>query len=461
MFDLGDVLVGTRGRQVAGREAATFRGVAIDSRSARPHDLFAAFRGEKADGHRFVLDALERGAAGALVDRLPDDVPWSSSSWTGAPIVLSANTGEALLDLAHHWRRTRDVTVVGVTGSVGKTSTKELVADMLAQRFAVLRTPTNLNTDIGVPLALMQLDEQHRVAVLEMAMTDIGDIRRLARLSEPRIGVVTNVQPSHLERLGTIERIAEAKSELVQELPADGLAVLNADDDRVRAMAQQSHARVVTYGLSDTADVVGRDIRSHGLLGIDFVVGCEGQELGAHAALPGAHFVHAALAAIAVALQMGFSLEDAVAALGRVERGGRVVVAEGVHGSTILDDCYNANPASMLAALDLLREMEGRRVAVLADMLELGSFEVEGHRMVGERAAAIVDWLITVGQRAQIIASEARGAGLDAKSIESFDNNAAAVERLQRGLQRGDFVLVKGSHGMRLDEVVSAIRTAA
>lgn len=461
MFGLGDVLDGTRGRLVAGREVANFTGVAIDSRSAQPGDLFAAFRGEKVDGHRFVLDALGRGATGALVERLPDDMPWSSDKWTGAPIVLATNTGEALLDLAHHWRSARDVTVVGVTGSVGKTSTKDLIADMLAQRFTVLRTPANLNTDIGVPLALMQLDAQHRVAVLEMAMTDVGDIRRLARLSEPRIGVVTNVQPSHLERLGTIERIAEAKSELVQELPADGVAVLNVDDHRVRAMAEQSQAHVITYGLSDTADVAGRDVQSRGLLGIDFTVHYEGQDLAAHAALPGAHFVHAALAAIAVALRMGFSLDEAVAALGRVERGGRVVVAEGIRGSTILDDCYNANPASMVAALDLLSEMDGRRVAVLADMLELGSFEVEGHRIVGDRAAATVDWLITVGQRAQIIASEARRAGLGETSVETFDSNAAAVERLQRGLQRGDFVLVKGSHGMRLDEVVNAIRTAA
>jgi len=460
MFNLGDVLTGTGGRRVAGRAAATFHGVAIDSRAISPADLFAAFRGAQRDGHSFVSEALEGGAAGALVDRLPEGAPWASGEWSGAPVVLCHDTGQALQDLAHYWRRQHPVTVIGVTGSVGKTSTKELIADVLAQRFSVLRTRANLNTDVGVPLALMQLDE-HGVAVLEMAMNDLGDIRRLARLAEPRIGVVTNVQPSHLERLGTIERIAEAKSELVQELPEDGIAVLNADDERVRAMEAQSAARVVTYGLSSAADVTARDVRSHGLLGIDFTARYHGQDLPGHAPLPGAHFVHAALAAIAVAVQMGFSFEEAVAALGRVERGGRVVVVEGLRGSTILDDCYNANPASMLAALDLLHEMEGRRVAVLADMLELGSFEVEGHRVVGQRAAAVVDWLITVGERARIIADEAREAGLDERSVESFANNAAAVDRLQRGLQRGDFVLVKGSHGMQMDEVVNAIRTAA
>ena len=215
MFELNDVLEGTHGRLVAGNPAATLNRVAIDSRQVEPGDLFAAFRGERQDGHAYVLQALERGACAALVDRLPGGEPWTTSDWRGSPIVLCSDTGQALRELAHYWRMKHAVTVIGVTGSVGKTSTKELIADVLAQRFSVLRTPANLNTEIGVPLALMQLDS-HRTAVVEMAMTDIGDVRALARLAEPSIGVVTNVQPSHLERLGTIERIAEAKSELVQ-----------------------------------------------------------------------------------------------------------------------------------------------------------------------------------------------------------------------------------------------------
>jgi UDP-N-acetylmuramoyl-tripeptide--D-alanyl-D-alanine ligase len=461
MFELTDVLAGTRGRLVAGARTATFSSVAIDSRVAAGGDLFAAFRGERQDGHAFVAEALRRGAAGALVDHLPEGEPWTSAAWNGPPVVLCEDTRQAMQGLARHWRKKHDVTVIGVTGSVGKTSTKELIADVLARRFGVLRTPANLNTDIGVPLALMQLDPSHQVAVLEMAMNDVDDIRRLARLTEPSIGVVTNVQPSHLERLGTMERIAEAKSELVQELPSDGVAILNADDERVRAMARLSRARVVTYGLSQQADISARNIESHGLRGIDFTAAYRGQELPAHAALPGAHLVYAVLAASAVALQLGFSFDQALAAVGAVERGGRVVVVTGAHGSTILDDCYNANPASMLAALDLLEQMKGRRVAVLGDMLELGSFEVEGHRIVGQRAAGVADWLITVGARSQIIADEARGAGLSAQSVDSFDSNSEAAEHLQRGLRRGDFVLVKGSHGMQLDEVVNAIRAAA
>jgi UDP-N-acetylmuramoyl-tripeptide--D-alanyl-D-alanine ligase len=461
MFDLNDVLTGTRGQLVAGRQSAGFEGIAIDSRAVSPGDLFVAFRGHQQDGHEFVLQALDRGANGALVDHLPDGAPWASAAWTGGPIVCCDATGPGLQDLAHYWRTRHDITVIGVTGSVGKTSTKELIADVLSQRYSVLRTPANLNTDIGVPLSLMQLDHHYRVAVLEMAMNDVGDIRRLARIAEPELGIVTNVQPSHLERLGTIERIAEAKSELVQELPANGVAVLNADDPRVLAMSEATRARVVSYGTSQTADVAGSDVQSRGLAGIDFKVRYRDRQLSAHAALPGAHFVHAALAAIAIAMQMGFSFDDAVASLDRVERGGRVVVTHGLNGSTILDDCYNANPASMLAALDLLHELDGRRVAVLADMLELGSFEAEGHRLVGQRAAAVVDWLVAIGDRAKIIADEARSAGLAAHSVETFHDNAAAIERLQHELRRGDVVLVKGSHGMQLDEVVNAIRTVA
>ena len=460
MFELADVLEGARARLVAGRPAATFTRVAIDSREVARGDLFAAFRGERQDGHRFVGQALDRGACGALVDRLPDDEPWGSTGWRGAPIILCGDTGEGLRDLARFWRRKHALTVVGVTGSVGKTSTKELIGDVLAQRFQVLRTPANLNTDIGVPLALMQVDPSHQVAVLEMGMTDVGDIRRLVGIAEPSVGVVTNVQPSHLERLGTIGRIAEAKSELVQELPPSGLAILNADDERVRAMSARTRARVITHGRSPDADVQAADVRSLGLKGISFVARYRGEELRAEVALPGAHFVHAALAAIAVAMELGFRFGETVAALKAVERGGRVIVLDGLRGSTVLDDCYNANPASMVAALDLLEQMEGRRVAVLADMLELGSFESEGHRIVGRRAAAVADWLLTVGARAQIIADEARRAGLYAGSIETFDNNQALAERLRAGLQAGDFVLVKGSHGMQLDEVVHAIRAA-
>ena len=461
MFTLDDVLAGTRGRLIAGNRNAAFRAVAIDSRRAGLGDLFVAFRGQEHDGHDFVLDALTRGAAGALVEHVLEGQPWGSPAWTGQPVILATSTLQGLQDLARYWRCRHDCIVVGVTGSVGKTTTKDVIAGLLAQHMPVLRTPANLNTDIGVPLTLMQLEPSHRAAVLEMGMNDLGEIRLLARLALPSIGVVTNIQPSHLERLGTMDRIAEAKSELVQELPAAGLAVLNADDERVRHMAGKGRADVVLYGLAPEAAVAATDIESHGLGGIEFTVRYAQHQLRARMGLVGKHSVYAALAAVAVALRVGMSFEEAVGGLMRVENGIRLAAVRGIRGSTILDDTYNASPASTLAALNLLAEMEGRRVAVLGDMLELGSFEGEGHRIVGRRAAGVADWLITVGARARTIAEEARTAGMHADAVESFDRNREVIHRLERGLRPGDFVLVKGSHSVELDEVVDAIRVAA
>jgi UDP-N-acetylmuramoyl-tripeptide--D-alanyl-D-alanine ligase len=365
-----------------------------------------------------------------------------------------------LQDLAGYWRRQHDVRVVGVTGSVGKTTTKELIADLLAQDSTVLRTPANLNTEIGVPLSLMQLSSGQRFAVVEMAMYDVGDIRRLTRIAAPEVGVVTNVQPSHLQRLGSIERIAQAKAEIVQELPPAGLALLNADDEHVRRMASLTAARVLLYGLTPDADIWADDIKSRGLKGTEFTVHYRrrtSESFPAQTRLIGAHLVPSALAAVAVAVHFGMSLERAVAGLSNVGPGLRLVVGEGMRGSTVLDDSYNASPASMMAALDVLAEIDGRHIAVLGDMLELGSFELEGHHLVGHRAASAVQRLLTVGVRAQAIAQGARDAGLRLEAVDSFECNDQIIRQLHEELQPGDVVLVKGSRAMRLDEVARAI----
>jgi UDP-N-acetylmuramoyl-tripeptide--D-alanyl-D-alanine ligase len=255
MFTLSDVLAGTGGRLVAGGDSAAFRSVAIDSRKVGRGELFAAFRGQKHDGHGFVLQAFGHGAAGALVEYLPEDEQWTRPDWDGGPVVLVPSTGQALQDLARFWRDKHDVQVVGVTGSVGKTSTKELIAGLLSRQMSVLRTTANLNTEIGLPITLMQLDRVHRVAVLEMGMHDLGEIAQLADIAHPNIGVVTNVQHSHLQRLKSMERIAEAKSELVRALQPDGLAVLNYDDERVRAMKGLTPASTSYYGLTPDSEV--------------------------------------------------------------------------------------------------------------------------------------------------------------------------------------------------------------
>jgi UDP-N-acetylmuramoyl-tripeptide--D-alanyl-D-alanine ligase len=429
--------------------------VTTDSRAVRRGSLFVALQGAKHDGHDFVSQAFADGALAVLVSRIPADCTWGDD---GPPMLLVPDTLKALQALAHWWRMQHKVEVVGVTGSVGKTTTKEVTAAVLGQKLSVLHTEGNLNTEVGLPLTLMRLRQHHRAVVLEMGMYALGDIRLLAQIAAPRIGIVTNVQASHLERMGTIERIAEAKSELPESLPPDGLAILNADDNRVRAMAQHTRAPSVLYGLSEDAQVRATGSVSHGLRGVEFRLHVGARSDQVHLPLLGLHSIHAALAAAAVATELGFNLDETAEALYKVEPSLRILVARGLNGSRIIDDTYNANPESVMAGLNLLSDLDGRKIAVLGDMLELGSHEQPGHRMVGSRAAIVVDLLVTVGPRMRFAADEALAGGMRPDRVIECSTNAEAVDALRRHLRPGDNVLVKGSRGMEMEEIVSAIR---
>jgi UDP-N-acetylmuramoyl-tripeptide--D-alanyl-D-alanine ligase len=282
-----------------------------------------------------------------------------------------------------------------------------------------------------------------------------GEIRRLCEISRPDVGVVMNVGPNHMERLGSIEAISRAKAEAVVDLPWTGTAILNHDDARVDAMRDLTKAKVLTFGLAPGADVRATDIHSRGLAGIDFQVNAFGRALPAHSPLPGADLVPNALAAIATAFADGISLEEAVGALANARIPARLQVKKARTGALILDDCYNASPASTVAALGVLEETPGRHVALLGDMLELGAAEAEGHRCVGERAAQFVDLLITVGPRGRMIADSARASG--AREVQHFDSKDGAAEVLKSSLRTGDVVLVKASHGMALETVVAEL----
>jgi len=305
---------------------------------------------------------------------------------------------------------------------------------------------------------LLRATPRHQIAVLEMGMYALGEIRALARLALPDVGVVTNVGPTHLERLGSIERIAEAKGELVEELPAQGLAVLNYDDERVRSMASRTRASVAYYGLDPKAHFWADSVQSRGLRGIQFDLRRGDEWVHVRMPLLGLHSVHAALAAAAVAYHQGMSLEEIAAGLHEVSSALRLIVEAGINGSTIVDDSYNASPASTLAALNLLAELEGRKVAVLGDMLELGTFAEEGHRMVGRRAADVTDLLVAVGDLGAMIGREALVAGKSKESVFLARTNEEAIQQLKAILRPGDCVLVKGSRGMRMEEIVEAIR---
>jgi UDP-N-acetylmuramoyl-tripeptide--D-alanyl-D-alanine ligase len=465
MLTLGEVLEATRG-ELRGAQPGVgelrFARLVIDSRAVAPGALFVALKGQKHDGHAFVAQALAHGAAGALVERVPADCIWAlNGNAEGPPLVVVPSTQDALAAMARYaLDRHPNLEVVGITGSLGKTTTKEVVASVLGARHHVLKSEGNLNSEIGLPLTVLNgLDGQHEIAVLEMAMYQLGDIRLLARLARPRIGVVTAVLPVHLERLGTIERIQEAKRELVEELPSNGVAVLNADDPRVAEMATATSARVVRYGVSANADVRAEQIQSQGLRGVHFDLLFAGQSRRVHLPLLGAHSVHAALAATAVALEKGLSLSEAAEALQRLSPTLRLLVVDGINGSRVIDDSYNASPESVLAALNLLRELPGRRkIAVLGDMLELGSEEEPGHRRVGNRAAAVLDLLVVYGPRSKSAADQARRAGLSPEQVIEAKTHEEIVSLLRARLRPGDDVLVKGSLAMDMSAVVRGIR---
>jgi UDP-N-acetylmuramoyl-tripeptide--D-alanyl-D-alanine ligase len=450
-----------------------FIAVCQDSRLVTPGSLFIALRGETQDGHVFIRDALSRGATGLLVERVPDGMAAGSvidlrlggqnpGIEPEPPIVFVVeNSLRALQLVAHYWRRRHVAQVVGVTGSVGKTSTKEMIAAVLGTRFCTLKNEKNLNNEIGLPLTLLQLTSRHQRAVLEMGMYDVGEIHQLCQIAEPRLGVVTNVGPSHLERLGSLDRVAQAKAELVEALPADGVAILNGDDLRVRAMASRMIGDVFTYGRQSDCDLWADDVESHGLYGISLRLHHLQESVSLRVPLLGEHSAYTVLAAAAVGLVEKLSWAEITAGLNLVPGQLRLVVAAGINGSTLVDDSYNSSPASALAALQLLSELDGSHVAVLGDMLELGAYEDEGHRLVGRRAAEVVSYLLVVGPRGRLIGVEALAKGMPTGSVSFAADNAEAIAALRARLQPGDCVLIKGSRGMKMEEIVTALRNPA
>lgn len=440
----------------------------VDSRLVIPGALFVALHGERQDGHNFVSDAFRRGAHLALIEH-PIETDFPILDLRSLPLqqeipslpacLLVENSLKALQETARFWRRKLPVKVVGITGSVGKSTTKELIAEVLSRRYSTLKSPGNLNNEIGLPLTILRLSENHQRAVLEMGFYVLGEIAFLCDIALPHIGVVTNVGTVHAERAGSQEIIAQGKSELVQALPPapEGVAILNIDDPYVREMANKTQARIFFYGLDPQADLWADTIQSHGLEGISFRLHFRNETLHLRVPLLGRHSVHTALRAIAVGLVDGLTWQEIVQGLQSTPIQLRLTVVRTEQGALILDDSYNAAPESTLAALNLLADLDGRKVAVLGDMLELGIYETQGHELVGRRAAEVADLLIAVGERGRIIAAAARRAGMKAGNIQEVNDALEAIPLLQKELREGDIVLVKGSHGMRMDRIVTAL----
>jgi len=460
MFTLGDLWEGITGEKL--EHPLAFKNGVVDSRLAEKGSLFVALRGEEGDGHDYVKDAFERGALAALVEREIEGYPVvkDPSSFPSSPepfCILVEDSLRALQDLAAYWRRRFDLRVIGVTGSTGKTTTKETIWSVLRKAFPTLKSEANYNNEIGLPLTLLNLDESYQKVVLEMGMYDLGEIARLAEISQPQVGVITNVGHSHIERLKTLAHIAQAKAELVEALPSNGVAILNGDDPRVKAMAQKTAAKVFFYGLSPDCDLWASGIESRGLQGVRFRLHHGEETLHVKIPLLGRHSVHTALAAAAVGLVEGEPWAQIVAGLQDITAQLRLITVPGIKGSTIIDDTYNASPTSTLAALNLLSDLEGRKIAVLGNMLELGGYEERGHRLVGRRAAETVDKLVTVGPRGRTIAEEARTLGMGEDDLFAVESNQEAVKVLRRLIASGDLILIKGSRGMKMEEIVAKL----
>ena len=450
---LSDVAAAVGGR-LAGSDAAV-SSVAVDSRAAERGSLFVAMRGDRSDGHEFVADAVARGAAGAIVERAVEDV---------ASVVVD-DAARALLDLAADERGALAATVVGITGSTGKTCTKDLTAAVLGGRFAVRASPASFNNEVGVPLTILGADERTEALVCEMGSRGVGHIAMLCAVARPAVGIVTNVGVAHLELFGSRENIVRAKAELIESLPDDGVAVLNADDDNVRSYAERTRARVVTFGSGPDADVRALDVSLDDQALASFTLRVGGEREHVELSVPGEHMVTNALAAAACGTALGVTAAETASAL----KGARVsawrmetfTTSEGVR---IVNDAYNANPQSVAAALQTARILarQSRLVVVLGHMAELGPISQEEHLRAGELVARVeADRLITVGPQARDILAGAVREGLPLRDTGHHDSIEDAVEDLREHVRPGDVVLIKASRVAGLERMAESMRDGA
>lgn len=453
-YSLKEIAAVSGARVVFGDEDRLFTRVAIDSRKTLPGDLFVAIVGERSDGHDFVPEVREKGAGGAVCEHPVQGVGPQSD---GFGVLMAASTIEVLRDLSTHYRRELPVEVIGVTGSLGKTGTKDLVVSVLATEFPTYGNPGNLNSHIGLPLAVLGMDAPYRYAVLEMAMRKRGEIADLCAVSLPAVGVLTDISVSHIGVLGSLEEIALAKAEILEALPRDGLAVMCGDNEHIRRMDHRAKCRRLCYGFGEENDVRAVDVEPLGWEGANFTVSYKGDRFPLRLRIPGVHQVQNSLAAVAIGLEFGVpparireGLENAVMSPMRLE-------VRRHKGITIINDAYNASPKSMRAALDLLADIQSeRKIAVLGDMLEMGAHGPPAHREVGKYAAEKADLLVAVGELGIEIVRGWNETGTS-KRASWFPGKEGARDHLGNLLRPGDACLVKASRGMGFESIVSFI----
>lgn len=458
-----EILKATGGILLQGEAGACFKGISTDSRTVGEGELFIALKGTRFDGHRFAREALEKKAAGVMIEGgRKDEVRWNG--YRSKAVILVEDTLRALGDLARARRRKFGTPLVALTGSNGKTTTKEMIAACLEILFPVLKTKGNFNNLVGLPLTLLRLSERERVVVLEMGMNTPGEIRRLTEIAEPDVGLITNIEAVHLEGLGSVEKVKEEKGALFRLMKKNGAILVNQDDPRVVDLAKDFSGQKITYGILTPADVRGDEIRLERAGRTSFRLSFGGEETRIDLPLLGRHFVYNALAAVATATLFGVEIKAAKEALeGFKPLSMRMEICPLSGGKIVLNDAYNANPKSMELALETLVEMkgEGRAIAVLGDMYELGAYSEEAHQALGRAVARLpIDGLVALGREARRVVDSAVRHGFQPDRAWIVESHREAVSILRQILEKGDWVLVKGSRGMEMEKIVIGLKEA-
>ena len=432
-------------------------GYSIDSRTIQPGECFIAIRGRNFDGHQFIAEALTKGASLVVAE------VGSKGSWpTEAPVVTVDDTLVALQRLANHVRLKWGKKVVAITGSTGKTTTKEITSFFLTAHFKVFKTIGNLNNDYGLPLSLLGLHGWEEIAVIELGMSSSGEISRLSKIAEPNIGVITNVKPVHLEFFKSIQGIAEAKRELIEQLPKDGVAVLNNDDLRVRKFARYFPGQILTYGTQTASTYRASEIRFSGLSGTEFRLDHQGRSYLFSLPLIGVYNVYNCLPGIAVAHHLGLGFEAIDQRMKQLKPlAGRGEILNFVDGFHLINDSYNSNPAALEAMIQVLKKVPGvkRRILVAGEMLELGPRSLQFHESCGRTAAkAKLDFILGVQGQARKLVEAARKEGYSGDHAMFFENTMAAGEWLSHKVSPGDLMLVKGSRSVKTEQVIEILK---
>jgi len=461
----GEIVSATKGELISGNSVTVLSGISTDSRSITPGDLFWALKGEKFDGHDFALKAIENGAAGIVIqkDWWSSEVAAKRPSNSRVPAIITVNdTLRALGDLAAWWRQQHNVRVVAITGSSGKTTTKEMLANILGQESLTLKNQGNFNNLIGLPLTLLQLEESHRNAVLEMGMNRPGEIGRLTKIADPDVGAITNVGMAHIEGLGDLQGVAKAKTELVEKISSKSEVVLNGDDELLLKTASGLGKQWITFGLGGKNDVRADRIRNLGIEGIAFDLSYWGVYRPVRLKVPGTQNVLNALAAAAVSLCLETSFENIVKGLGDFAGlKGRFMVISLPNGITLVDDTYNANPSSLKAALSSVGSLvdEGRKIIVcLGEMMELGDATVPEHRQAGRSVAELgTYYFLAMGEHAHEMINGAIESGMPSNRAQVVSSHNEMVNKIKGEMHEGDLVFIKGSRKMALEKVVEGL----